>query len=154
MAGIIARISMALVGTLSLAAAAQTGEVNRRIEALLGPSAPYEQAVTALQAAVSRQDAQTVAAMVAYPIRVVVAGKSVTLHNAADLVRQYQQIVTPDVAAAIVSQKYEDLFVNARGVMIGDGQVWIAGICTRPDCSQAVVKVIAIQSTSGQEPRR
>jgi len=147
---VIARIGIALAGLLCLAAAAQTDEVNRRIEAVLGPAAPFEQAVKALQAAVAQQDAQKVAAMVSYPIRVMVAGKPVTLHGPAELVRQYPLIVTPDIAAAVTQQKYEELFVNARGVMFGDGQVWIAGICTKTDCSQVVAKVVAIQSAPRQ----
>lgn len=139
------RAGAALAWLVCLAATAQTEPLNRRIEALLGPSAPYEQAVEALQSAVAQRDAQRVAALVNYPISVKIAGKPVTLHHAADLVRQYDQVFTPDIAAAVTNQKYDELFVNAQGVMFGEGQVWIGGICVKADCREVVIKVIAIQ---------
>lgn len=133
------------LAAVCVAAIAQTDSVNRRIETVLGPAAAYEQVFEQLRSAVAAGDAHSVAALVRYPIRVSVAGDSVTLRSPDDLVRHYPRVFTPAIAAVVTGQDYDKLFVNSQGVMFGDGQVWISGICVKTDCSQVVVKVIAIQ---------
>ena len=49
---------------------------------------------------------------------------------------------------AVTGQTYENLFVNAEGVMFGNGQVWMGGVCTDDACSDFEVRIIAIQSTA------
>lgn len=124
---------------------AQPEPLNQRIEGVLGASQPYEQTITELQAAVADGDAKRVAPLLRYPLRVRQAGKTITLRRSQDLVRRYGEVFTPAVTAVVANQKYDDLFVNAQGVMFGRGEVWITGVCTNSDCSKVDVKVNTIQ---------
>lgn len=56
--------------------------------------------------------------------------------------------MTPDIVSAVTKQKYEDLFVNSHGVMIGNGQVWVNGVCKDDACKKRDVKIITIQHTA------
>jgi hypothetical protein len=62
-------------------------------------------------------------------------------------VEHYDGIVTEEVKAAVVGQEYEDLFVSADGVMFGDGQMWLNGICKDDACAEFDVRIITIQNT-------
>ena len=88
-----------------------------------------------------------VAAFVRYPIVVRIDGHKRTIGSSAAFIKAYDQIMTPDIVAAVKGQKYEDLFVNYQGVMFGDGEVWINGICLDRQCKHTVPKVVTIQHT-------
>ena len=75
-------------------------------------------------------------------------GKETVIKSAKAFVQHYDAIVTPEIAKAVTEQKYEDLFVNSQGVMFGDGQVWVYGICHDNACKNFDVKVITIQDAS------
>ncbi|AFE05989.1 hypothetical protein COCOR_04723 [Corallococcus coralloides DSM 2259] len=126
---------------------AGTGDVNARIQSILGEPAKYEQAFTSFQKAVAAHDSKTVAALVAYPFTANVGGRKVKLPDAAAFVRHYDVIVTPTIANVITRQRYADLFVNADGVMFGQGEAWLNGVCKDDACKDFDVRVIAIQST-------
>ncbi|RKH86601.1 hypothetical protein D7X99_02875 [Corallococcus sp. AB032C] len=93
-------------------------------------------------------DAKAVAALVAYPFTANVGGRKVKLPDAAAFVRHYDVIVTPAIANVITRQRYVDLFVNADGVMFGQGEAWLNGICKDAGCKDFDVRVIAIQSAN------
>jgi len=124
---------------------AQDGSVNQRIEAVLGAPAPYEAAFKALQSAVARGDAAAVAALVHYPMRARIGDHTVNIASADELQRRYAQVFTPAIAAVVTAQSYDELFVNAQGVMFGSGQVWMNGVCADRACREPQVKVVAIQ---------
>jgi hypothetical protein len=134
----------------AVAASAQASEaavVNAAIDRVLGNHAQYEAMVKAYQAAVTDGDKAAVAALVNYPLAVTLDGKQTSIPDAMAFVGHYDQIITPAIASVIKAQKYPELMVSGRGVMFGNGETWINGIC-RPDsadCSEFDVKVIAIQ---------
>jgi hypothetical protein len=113
---------------------------------MLGDHTKYQAMIAALQAGVKNKDAAGVAALVSYPIVVKIHGKKTAIKTAADFTKNYDAIVTPAVAAVIEGQKYETLFVNAQGIMFGNGEVWINGICKDTACSKSDAKVITIQN--------
>lgn len=122
--------------------------INASIDRVLGDHARYQAVIEAYQQAVSRGDRTAVAALVDYPIKVEVGGIRTTIRDPAAFVRDYDRIITPAIARAIEAQKYSELMVNSKGVMFGDGETWINGICAAEsaDCSEFEVKVIAIQA--------
>ncbi len=122
-------------------------EVNARIQKVLGDPSKYEQTFTAFQKAVAAHDVRAVAALVAYPFTANVGGRKVKLPDAAAFMRHYEAIVTPDIARVITRQRYADLFVNADGVMFGQGEAWLNGVCKDAGCKEFDVRVIAIQSS-------
>lgn len=124
---------------------ASQGDARQRIGRLLGDVAPYETVFNALQKGVAAHDAKAVAALPVYPLRVNVGGKERRIADAATFEREYDSIITADVAKAVAAQKFDDLFVNWQGAMLGKGQVWINGICPDNTCATPQVGIVAIQ---------
>lgn len=119
--------------------------VNDAIDRVLGDHAAYQAVFTQLQQAVAAKDAAGVAALVDYPFTATFDGKRSTLKDAAAFTAQYDRIVTPAIADAVARQKYADLMVSAKGVMLGSGEVWLNGVCRDTACATPEVRVIAIQ---------
>ncbi|WP_051531730.1 hypothetical protein [Sphingomonas sp. URHD0057] len=84
----------------------------------------YAAFLTGLQAAVRANDRDAVIRLVAFPLRVNSNGRSQLYRDADSVRRDYGKIFTPRVTGAIVSQRFDRLFVRDQGLMIGDGQVW------------------------------
>lgn len=122
--------------------------VNASIDRLLGDHARYQTVIEAYRKAVAEGDKAAVAALVDYPIKVDLGGSMTTIRDPAAFVRDYDRIVTPAIARAIKTQEYSELLVNGQGVMFGNGETWINGVCREgsADCSEYKVKVVTIQA--------
>lgn len=127
---------------------ASENEVNQNIDQLLGDHTKYQAVIVALQKAVAANDAKSVAALVDYPIGVKINGKETHIKSAKAFEENYQGIVTPAIAKVIIDQKYGNLFVNYKGIMFGDGQVWVNGVCHDNECKSFDVKVETIQDVT------
>ncbi len=132
-----------------IASAEGDRRINEQIDRLLGDHVAYRRVFDALQQAVAHDDAAAVADLVSFPITVSVDGKLIIVKNAARFGALYEKIMTPAVARAITGTAYDEVMVNSQGVMLGDGQAWISGICRDAACSQSEVKVIKLQSAPG-----
>jgi hypothetical protein len=134
---------------LALPATAQTvDDVNGQIEIVLGDHTKFEAAFGAVQAAVADQNAEALAELVSYPITIRSGPEELTVDDPAAFVAHYDEIMTEEVVTAVTGQTYETLFVNAEGVMFGNGQVWMGGVCTDDSCTDFEVRIIAIQSAA------
>ena len=141
-------LCMALAGAFAHAAdapAAAEQAVTRSIQNLLGDPGAYIAVIRQVQAAVAAGDAQALSALVSYPISVTVDGRKQTLKDTKAFVAAYPRIMTPAIATAVREQRYQDLFVNAQGVMFGRGELWINGICEDKACTRSVPRVVTIQ---------
>lgn len=127
------------------AAADDHTPVNATIDTVLGDHAKYEQTIVAFQSAVAGKDRAAVAALVDYPFTAHIDGGTMKIADAAAFVARYEDIVTPEIADVIAGQAYADLFVNYKGVMFGNGEAWINGICKDTACQDVDVRVVAIQ---------
>ncbi len=123
--------------------------VDEAIDSNLGDHERYKAVIVALQRAVAAEDAAAVAALVEYPISVQVDGKDRTIKDPAGFIDAYGKFMTPEIRQAIVGTDYKDLFVNYKGVMFGNGQAWINGICKDDRCESFEVKLVTLQSASG-----
>lgn len=98
----------------------------------------------ALQAAVATEDRAALAVQVSFPLRV--AGRKV--RTAEEMWLEFRSIWTPAVQRAVLAQRFDALFVNVHGVMIGDGVVWLAGVCADDSpggtCADPKVRVTAV----------
>ncbi len=133
------RIALLLAGAVASVAAgghAQDRTTSESIQFLLGDSTQYREAITVFQKAVKGHDAARVAALVSYPIKVTMGGSKRTIKSPQAFVAKYDSIITPAIAAAVQDQKWDDLFVNYQGVMLGRGEVWISGVCRDKSCSE------------------
>lgn len=137
-------------GAAAVAQALESGtaDVDHRLDALLGSHAPYRAFFEALQKAVAADDRKAVADRVDYPFRTRIEGKAVTVHNAASFVQHYERIVAAKVKRAITEQSYAKLFANWQGVMVGDGELWFAGVG-----KSGVVRITAINPRDVRCPR-
>ena len=121
--------------------------VNTAIDKVLGEHNKYQAVIEAYQAAVASGDRNAVAALVHYPLEVTVEGSRMSIRDAAAFVQNYDRILTPAVARVITTQKYSELMVNQQGVMFGNGETWVNGICKpgSADCSEFEVRIIALR---------
>ena len=122
--------------------------VNQAIDEVLGDHVRYEAVIRQLQRAVAANDTAAVAALVNYPFVTVRDGESRRVADAEAFVREYDRIMTPPIAEAIKRQKYSQLMVNYKGVMFGNGEAWVNGICKDDACKDVDVRVVALQPTS------
>jgi hypothetical protein len=140
-----ADVALATTPTHSTGGEADEQAINDSIDRVLGDHARYQAVFARLQRTVAGQDAAAVAALVAYPFTASIEGRKVKIEDAAAFVAQYNRIVTPAIAAVIAKQKYADVMVSAKGVMLGSGEVWLNGACSDRACIKPEVKVIVIQ---------
>ncbi len=133
-------------------ATAQAKTVNQAIDETLGDHAAYERVILATRKAVATHDAADVAALVRYPIKVTISGRVRLIHSPAAFVAHYDAIVTPAIAKAVTQGKYEDLMVNYQGVMLGQGEMWVNGVCLDKTCKGVDVKIATIQPRSPLSP--
>lgn len=96
-----------------------------------------------LQRAVQHGDATTVCGMVAFPIKTKRSGR---VRTAGGCQRSDARIFNERVTKAVLSQRFEQLFVNYRGVMIGNGEVWISGVCRDRRCTNYDIRIIGVNN--------
>jgi hypothetical protein len=92
----------------------------------LGPdiTAKARSFLAELKSAVRAGHKQKVASMISYPLSVSRGDEKNRVKSRREFVGGYEQIFTPQVAKAVISQTPDCLFANSDGVMIGDGEVW------------------------------
>lgn len=140
-----------LLAVLVLAVHARAGDADTDAAInnfLVGTSGQYRAAFDRLQQGVRNDDAAAVSKIVRYPISVTIKGKKATIKSASAFVKRYPEIISPDIASVIKSQKYADVMINDQGMMFGSGEIWINGICRDTRCNKADVRVITIQHTN------
>lgn len=77
-------------------------------------------------------DAGRVASMLRYPVRVLIHGEHVIIHDAKSLRREYDKIFLRAFVDRIRKSPPCHLFGRDQGVMLGNGEVWVAAVDKRP----------------------
>jgi hypothetical protein len=135
----------------SVVAQSRRAEIDQSITDNIGDPAKFQAFFSSLKQAVEKHDASAVSAMVSYPMTIHPGTKgAIHVRTPQNFIAQYDKIVTPHIADIIQKQKYEDLFVNGQGAMLGSGEVWIGGICKDKTCKQSEIKIRTIQNTAGK----
>ena len=130
-----------IVIAVSIGAAGQEPSLEQRLESVAGLKATdVRRFLSELQTNVRNRDARAVCATIAFPLKV--AQRSVRSPTQCRV--QYSAIFTNKVVDAIAGQRFETLFVNAKGVMIGNGDVWLSGICHDTACRNQSLKIVAV----------
>ncbi|MEG9436884.1 hypothetical protein JAO29_12000 [Edaphobacter sp. HDX4] len=128
-----------------------TTAIDQSVSTNIGDPAKLREVMATLQQATRKHDAPAVAALVSYPITIDPhTPHAVTIRTPQAFIARYDQIVTPQIGQVIENQKYESLFVNDQGAMLGDGEVWISGICKDNSCKQVDIRIRTIQNTAGK----
>jgi hypothetical protein len=76
-----------------------------------------------LKTAVEKNERQKVAALIDYPINVLLRGRRLKLRNKAELLKNYDAVFNGKVRQALAKSTAPS-FANYQGVMIGDGEIW------------------------------
>ena len=98
----------------------------------------------ALQEAVRANEPKGVARLMVFPLVVTTPTASAKIADGNSFFQNYKLIFTESVRAAVLAQKPEILAPTAKGVMIGDGEAWFAGVCVDTKCSSTRVGVTAV----------
>jgi hypothetical protein len=125
---------------------ADEAETDRQIETVLGDTADYKELFFAFQSAVAEGKAEIAASLISYPITISIGGEDATFENEEQLLESYNDVFTSKIVDIISNQDYGSVFVNSEGIMFGDGEVWISGVCEDSACSSSLPRVITIQS--------
>ncbi|REK76423.1 hypothetical protein [Paenibacillus paeoniae] len=90
-------------------------------------AAEFEHFLTKLQNDVRKGNKAEVANSMTYPLKVNSKGSTVQIKSQKDFIAKYDKIMTADVKKKLLAQKVEadQLLVNWKGVMVGDGALWI-----------------------------
>jgi hypothetical protein len=145
-------ISSSLVSIVHGATQTTPTDLDKSIDLSVGSHVKVERLLTDLQAAVAKHNTAAVAALVHYPIKVNPGKHPITIKSPKAFIKDYDGIITHDVSDVILKQKYEALFVNSQGVMLGDGEVWITGFCLDKNCKNSDIKIGTIQDTKNLKP--
>lgn len=97
-----------------------------------------------LQAAVTARQPAAVADLVSFPLRVNQEQRKPRSVSRAQFVASYNTLFTPHMTAVVVAQDPHALFQNSSGAMFGNGEVWLAEVCSDPACTHSKVLVTAI----------
>ena len=99
--------------------AAETASDNPYAAAGVNDPDHFEDFFRRLQQMIAADEREAVAAVVHYPMSVEIEGKLQMMRSEEDFLDRYDDIMTEDVKTAMATQELEGIFVNQRGVMIG-----------------------------------
>jgi hypothetical protein len=150
--GTLILISISLLSTTHSAAQTTPTDLDKSIDLSVGSHVKVQHLLTELQQSVAKHNSAAVAALVHYPIKVNPGKHPITIKSAKAFIKDYDRIITADISDVILKQKYEALFVNSQGVMLGDGEVWITGFCLDKNCKNSDIKIGTIQDTKNLKP--
>ena len=92
---------------------------------ILTDEATMDAFLTRLQRALAAGDKQTVAAMVRYPASAFAGKRYARFRNSAALIASYDLVFTTALKRTIAEARTPCLFINSKGAMIHNGEIWI-----------------------------
>ena len=146
-------LASALFAPTRGSAQASPADINKSIDMLVGDHVKVQRLLTDLQQSVASHNAAGVAALVHYPIKVNPGKRPFIVKSPKAFVADYDRIITLDISEAILKQKYDALFVNSQGAMLGEGEVWITSFCLDKGCTKSDIKIGTIQSVANLSNR-
>ncbi|HTN60002.1 MAG TPA: hypothetical protein VL147_00430 [Devosia sp.] len=143
----LALLAISCLAVLSAPAFAQSEEdVMAQIEALHGNSVEFGEAFAAMQDAFLFDNPTAIADLAAYPLQVAANGELYDILEPADLVDNFDALLTEDTLAALASQDFAALIVTSDGIGFGDGVLWFANVCAYDACSSSDWRIIRINN--------
>ena len=133
------------IGLLACGPAAAQPRKARNACALIGYDAERVTVVLqALKEAANSLSPDPIEPYIDYPFTARSPAGNIVIKSAKDLRRVFPRIFTDRVRSAILAQNLDDAFSNYQGVMIGNGQVWIAEVCRDRECRDKKYVIRAI----------
>ena len=115
-------------------------DTNRYEVAGISDPAEFEQTFTIVQELVSRDDKEKVAEYVLYPLNVNHNSVTRVIHTKQEFIKEYDTIMTNEVKQALLHQNVKDTFVNYKGVMVGNGEIWF-GVSLASDNKYGIIAI-------------
>lgn len=112
-------------------------EVASQIETMHGGLGAFNEAFDRLTQAMANGDAEAIAQLSEYPLLVHANGETYDVQSGADVIENFETLVSEETRSIVANQSYADLFVNGDGVMFGDGSVWMHKVCEDDDCQNS-----------------
>ena len=143
-------LTLAAALLVATPAFAQTADdVNAQIDTVLGPHETYQTAIETIQKALAEGNIDGIAGIAGYisfgePLKV--NGEDLVIADEADLNEQFDTLFNDKVVNAVTGQDYGSLFVNQDGIMFGDGELWLTGVCLDDTCADVFVNISAINN--------
>lgn len=125
-----------------------SGGVEKKMEQQLGDHDKYKDFFFKLKAAVLEHQKEKVADLIGFPVTVSDGERKFVINNKKEFLFYYDLIFDKALLKTIEQQRFDELFVNWRGVMIGSGEIWYAGICEDANCKKVVVKINSFHNPS------
>jgi len=126
--------------------AQSAAEVDQRIDDVLGPHETYANAIERIQEALRDRDIEKLAGYIGYGEAIKVNGADVVVNDQEQLTGEFDSLFNQKVIDAVTGQAYETLFVNQDGIMFGNGELWLNGVCDDEACQFPFVTIIAINN--------
>lgn len=141
-------IAFALLTTFAATPAfAQSEEaVMESIENIHGDAEGFGEAFGLLQDAFLFGDPTTIADLGIYPFEVSANGELYDIFEPADLIDNFDSLLTQETIEQLSSQDYADLIVTSEGVGFGDGVLWMSRVCTDDSCDEAYWGIVRINN--------
>lgn len=121
-------------------------QMNAELDHLFGSHDEYHAFFDQLKDNIVHQNKKAVAAVVNYPLRVDIDSKRILIKNQRQFIQHYAQIITPRVRQAVADQQFIGMFLNYRGMMFGNGEIWFSGICLDKTCKNVTVRITGINN--------
>jgi hypothetical protein len=99
-----------------------------------------------LKTRLAATDRAAVCELASYPLRVRSNQSEQKIADKAACRAAYDEIFNARVAGAVKTQVFDELFTNWQGVMIGNGEIWLSGVCVDSACSRKTIRLIAINN--------
>lgn len=138
-----ARVTVLLLGLVTTASLARADD--QCINAY--GSASVRTFLQELQTAVARNERAHVASLIKFPITIEIEGQRTKLSSRKQFLKYYDVAFDAKVKGFIAQQKFDSLFCDWKGIMIGRGEIWINAIG-----NPAILKIIAINNNPQWSP--
>jgi hypothetical protein len=112
-------------------------EVSAQIESMHGNLQSFNEAFEKLTQAMANNDAEAIAQLSDYPLLVHANGETYDVQSGADVIDNFDTLVSQETRSIVANQAYGQLFVNGDGVMFGDGALWMHNACEDDGCNQS-----------------
>jgi hypothetical protein len=110
---------------LSLADEIFVDEESRRYESMgVTHKSEFEKEAEKFYFAVLQGDKRAALQQVQYPLLVFLSKKKLVVHSSSELLHNWNKIFTPEYVACLARGIPHNMFVNYRGAMIGNGEIW------------------------------
>lgn len=136
-----------MFAALAMPSMAQSEEdVIAQIESLHGDFDGFSEAFAAMQDAFLFDNPTAIADLADYPFEVAANGEVYDIFEPADLIDNFDTLVTQDTIDALSSQDFADLIVTSEGVGFGNGVLWMSRICMDDSCNDAYWGIVRINN--------